>query len=82
MTSFKDSTPYYMLDTNDKSEYWRYLYDHKTSDKNPIGLLIFIEHFYRDYSVRELDDENLIDTTVRIRERLLAVINKIFLFLD
>lgn len=82
LSSFKDSTPYYMLDTNDKSEYWRYLYDQKTSDKNPIGLLIFIEQFYRDYSVRELDDENMIDTTNKIRERLLALVNKIFVFVD
>jgi hypothetical protein len=32
-----------MVDKNDKSEYWRYLFDHKSSDKNPIGMLIFIE---------------------------------------
>jgi hypothetical protein len=43
LTSFKDTTPYYMLDTNDKSEYWRYLYDYETSDKNPMGMIIFIE---------------------------------------
>ena len=52
-----------MLDTNDKSEYWSYLYDYDVTSKKANGLLCFIENFYREYSVRELDDENIIEIT-------------------
>lgn len=71
-----------MLDSNDKSEYWRYLYEHPEGDTNPIGILIFIENFFRDYSDKELDDESMADSISRIRDRLLALVNKIFFFVD
>jgi hypothetical protein len=82
LTAFKDTQAYYVLDTKDKTEYWRYLYERNPHDNSPIGMIYFIEQFYRDYSVRELDDENLIDSTCKIRERLLALANKIFQFVD
>jgi hypothetical protein len=82
LSSFKDTNAYYLLDTNDKSEYWRYLFEQNYTDNNPKGMLCFIENFYRDYSVKDLDDENMAAITVKIRDRLLQLTNKIFTFVD
>jgi hypothetical protein len=63
LTSYKDTNAYYVLDTNDKSEYWRYLHHYNVNDRKTTGLIVFIEQFYREYTVRELDDENIIEVT-------------------
>jgi len=41
---------------------------------------MFIEQFYKDYSVAELNDENIQQISVKIRERLLVMVNKIYSF--
>ena len=37
-----------MIDTNDKTEYWRYLYERSSAERKFDGLICFIERFYRD----------------------------------
>lgn len=48
-----------MIDTNDRTEYWRYLYERSTAERKFDGLICFVERFYRDYSVRELNHQSI-----------------------
>jgi len=41
-----------------------------------------LKNFYRDYSIRELAEESMIEITSKLRDRLLAMANKIFIFVD
>lgn len=82
MSSFKDTSAFYLLDTNDRFEYWRYLYEYSPVDRTKTGLIIFLKNFYRDYSIRELAEESMIEITSKLRDRLLAMANKIFIFVD
>jgi len=43
LTSYKDTNAYYVLDTNDKGEYWRYLHEFNMNDRKTTGLIMFIE---------------------------------------
>lgn len=56
LSSFKDAQPFYVIDTNDRTEYWRYLFEYSKAERKFDGLICFIERFYRDYSVRELNN--------------------------
>lgn len=40
-----------MIDTNDTSEFWRYLFEYNKTERKYDGLLNFIEKFFRDYTV-------------------------------
>lgn len=82
LTSHKETSVLHVFDSSDRSEYWRYLYEFSAQDRRHDGLITFIENFYRDYSVRELEDSKMIQITTMIRERLLAIANKIFTFVD
>ena len=59
LSSFKDAQPFYQLDTNDFTEYWRYLFEYSKSERKFDGLISFIERFYRDYTVKELNNPNI-----------------------
>lgn len=59
LSSFKDTQAFYVLDTNDKAEFWKYLYEYNVIERREDGLLLFIRNFFRDYRVDELADENI-----------------------
>lgn len=83
LSSLNDAVPCFVLDTNDKSEYWRYLYEYNKLERKFDGLLYFVERFYRDYTIKELlVDADLKDITSKTRDRLLIMANKIAGFLD
>lgn len=82
LSSFKETTPFYVLDTNDKGEFWRYLHEYHKADRKYDGIISFVEKFYRDYSVKELANENIQEISSKIRERLLVMSNKIFGFIE
>lgn len=71
-----------MLDTNDNSEFWRYLYEYNKAERKFDGLLSFIERFYRDFSVKQIYVEAIQEITYGIRERIFAMANKIFSFVE
>ena len=54
-----DSQAFFVLDTNDQSEFWRYMYEYNKAERTYDGLLCFIERFYRDYDVQDLSDDDL-----------------------
>ena len=54
LSSFKETQPFYVLDSDDTTEFWRYLYEYTKSERKYDGLLSFLERFYRDYTVQEL----------------------------
>ena len=78
---FKDSNSFRLLDANDKTEYWRYLFS-GGEDGAQLGLLVFIENLYRDYTVREMDFKQFREITGAIRETLLRFANKVCKFVD
>jgi len=82
LCSFKDSNTFYVLDANDKTEYWRYLFNNDLQEGTQLGLLVFIENLYRDYTVREMDFKQFREITGAIRETLLSFANKICKFVD
>jgi len=49
LSSFKDTQAFYVFDTLDKSEYWRYLYEYNDVERKFNGLMCFITDFYHDY---------------------------------
>lgn len=73
---------FYFLDTEDKAEFWKYLYEYNITDRNEDGILLFIANFYKDYKTNELMDESVCEQTIRIRERLLQIANQLYAFID
>lgn len=71
-----------MFDTNDKTEFWRYMFEYNRAERSYDGILCFLERFYRDYHIKDIKDENLQEVTVAIRDRLLAIANGIFGFVE
>jgi hypothetical protein len=57
LSSFKDTQAFYVFDTLDKYEYWRYLFHYDEIERTGSGLLCFIIDFYTDYQVKDLMDE-------------------------
>lgn len=58
------------------------MYQYNKHERNYDGILIFLERFYRDYNIKDIKDENLQEVTVAIRDRLLAIANMIFVFIE
>jgi hypothetical protein len=71
LSAFAETQPFYVFDTNDKTEFWRYMYHFTKLERAYDGILIFLERFYRDYHIKDIKDENLQEVTVAIRDRLL-----------
>ena len=82
LSSYQGTTPFYLLDTNDQTEYWRYLYEFNKSERKFDGLLNFVERFYRDYAVTELNGDAIQEITVKIRNRILNMANQIYAFIE
>ena len=80
--SYKDTTPFLIINPLDNSEFWDYLYKYNGEEEKTYGMLTFVENLYQNYSIRELDHPNLIEVTSKIRETLLNLANKIFKFVD
>jgi hypothetical protein len=59
LSSFQDAISLPLVDNLNKEEFWTYLYDYDPQERAEGGLLVFIERFYREYSVGELSDENM-----------------------
>ena len=83
LCSWKDQLPIFVLDNEDHSEYWRYLFDETESKKQSNGLLSFITNFYNDYNKKDFgDDDGIYRMSYNIRQKLLNLAQKIFLFID
>lgn len=53
--SYKDTTPFLIINSQDKSEFWKYLYKYNPEEMKIYGMLAFVENLYQNYSIRELD---------------------------
>ena len=83
LTSYVNSVATYNTDTNDKTEFWQYLYKKDTEENCEDGLLLFIENFFRDYTVKEIaTDDDIKDVSTKLRERLLQMSNRLFDFYE
>lgn len=82
LSAFAETQPFYVFDTNDKTEFWRYMFEYNKAERSHDGILCFLERFYRDYHIKDIKDENLQEVTVAIRDRLLAIANMIFAFVE
>lgn len=63
-------------------EFWEYVYSYDPSSRLHDGILVFLENLYRDYSLKELNEPNMIDITNQFRNRILDISTKIFVFID
>lgn len=59
-------------------EFWNYLLYEDSIDQNQIGVLVFLEKFYRDYTVADFENPGLREQTFKLKERLLVLSDKIF----
>jgi hypothetical protein len=82
LCSFKNTTPFLLLDASDGTEYWRSLNSYDAETKTHLGMLVFIANLYKHYTVRELDDLYLAETTCKIREALLTLAFRICEYVD
>ena len=44
--SYKDTSDFLIIDPNDKSEFWNYLYKYNTEEQKTYGMLTFVENLY------------------------------------
>jgi hypothetical protein len=58
------------------------MYEYNKAERTFDGILCFLERFYRYYDVKDLNNDDLQDVTVKIRDRLLAIANQLFVFIE
>jgi hypothetical protein len=80
LCSYQDTYPYYFLDTGDKEEYWKYLFEADENLGNSDGLLNFLKDFFFTFAPDEIVSVKQQAAFIRLRAVLVRVSTAIYEF--